>query len=253
MSALHLAYFKPDRREFFLSHARLQHDIGLREATSILTHVTVENCTQVYIFSVMTCIFTLASPRKADDFLVFGESGIAEWLVLFRGMRTIIETSQETLSNGVLGPMFTAGGKRYLLREQFSEETSEEGEQLSQLLNLIRSITRSQTDRYIYTAAVDELRKSFSVVFRSDMVLESSDVFIWFFRISDEFLMLLRERAQEALVIFAYFCVIPKRLEFNWWIEGWSTHLMSRIYLLLDIEHRLWVRWPIEQIGWIPD
>lgn len=253
LSALHLAYFRPERQEFLLSHAMLQHEVGLREATSILSDVTDENCTYIYIFSVMTCMFTLASPRKSDDFLVFGESGISEWLILCRGIRTIIEASQETLKNGVLGPMFIAGGRRYLLREQISEELTEEGEQLDQLLNLIKSSSKSQTDLEIYTTAIHELRKSFSVVFRPDVSLESGDVFIWFFRIPKEYLVLLRERTQEALTIFAYFCVIPKRLEFNWWIEGWSTHLISRIYNLLDNEHRLYVRWPIEQIGWVPN
>ena len=68
-------------RAIFLEHATLHHEIALREATSILPHVTEDNCTEMYIFSVMTGIFTLRSPRKADDFLVFGDSCIAECFV----------------------------------------------------------------------------------------------------------------------------------------------------------------------------
>ena len=81
LSALHLAYYKPERREFYLNQAMAQHQTGLREATYLLRNVTAENCTPVYIFTAMTCMFTLASPRKEDDFLVIGEGGIAEWLM----------------------------------------------------------------------------------------------------------------------------------------------------------------------------
>jgi hypothetical protein len=27
---------------------------------------------------------------------------------------------------------------------------------------------------------------------------------------------------------------------------------MSKIYTLLDDEHKLWIRWPMEETGWIP-
>lgn len=84
-------------------------------------------------------------------------------------------------------------------------------------------------------------------------MFETSDIFIWLFRVQDDYLELLKRHSQEALVIFAYFCVILKRLDHHWWIEGWSTHLMEKIWGILDEEHRLWVRWPIEEIGWIPN
>jgi hypothetical protein len=35
-------------------------------------------------------------------------------------------------------------------------------------------------------------------------------------------------------------------------MEGWSIHLISGIYDSLDEEHRLWLRWPMEEIGWVP-
>lgn len=233
----------------------------MREVTSLLSNITSGNCSAVYIFSAILCIFTLASPRKEDDFLIFengkgGGGGIAEWLALFRGTKTIIETSHEELRRGVLGAMFTSGIERFRLREELVKEPLEEGGRLDELKDLIsRSLSsgiEKSGEKEIYNAAVEELRKSYAVCYRPHLGLESGDVFIWLFRISDEFLGLLRERTQEALAIFAFFCVVPKRLEWTWWMQGWSTHLLSRIYLLLDEEHRLWVRWPVEEVGWVP-
>jgi hypothetical protein len=91
---------------------------GLRAATSILHHVTDENCAAVYIFTVLTCIYSLASPRKLGDLLVMGESGGVESLALFRGVHCIMESSPHALQSGVLGPMFIAGWRRLRLREK---------------------------------------------------------------------------------------------------------------------------------------
>lgn len=254
LSALHLAYSKPKQRELFNSQARTHHQIGLRGVTALLPHVTDENCTAVYIFSAITCIITLATPRQPDDLLVTGESGVSEWLVFFRGMRTIIDNSHQALAAGTLGPMFVAGGRRYDLREEMMKETFPGSEQLDELLLLIQKTIKNEHELHVYMPAIEELRKSYLVVFgHNQLSLEPGDIFVWLFRISDEYLALLREHVQEALVVFAYFCVVAKRMDFNWWIEGWSTHLISKVWHMLDEEHRLWVRWPVEEIGWIPN
>lgn len=49
LSALHMAHFQPERRDFYIQQAMLQHQTGLRAATEILPTVTEENCTGVRI------------------------------------------------------------------------------------------------------------------------------------------------------------------------------------------------------------
>lgn len=101
LSALYLAYFRAEKRDHFFSQAILQNQTGLRAATSILRHVTDENCAAVYIFTVLTCIYSLASPRKLGDLLVMGESGGAESLALF---------PRSTLHYGILTARSPVGG-----------------------------------------------------------------------------------------------------------------------------------------------
>ena len=72
------------------------------------------------------------------------------------------------------------------------------------------------------------------------------------YKVQDGFLALLNARHPKALCVLAFFCVILHRLEYNWWFQGWGTHLIERLYGALDDGHRLWIRWPIQQIGWIP-
>ncbi|KAL3425534.1 C6 zinc finger protein [Phlyctema vagabunda] len=248
VSALHLAYYKPSKREYYLAQAMRQHQTALNTGIGMLSNVTEENCSAIYIFSVLTFFFTLGSPRKAGHFLLIENNGIAEWLYLLRGTRTIVESCLDALRNGILGPMFRVGDRRLALYE-----TAPGLEQLSELGSYAKNSCTDPEKLQVYLGAIEELDRSFALIYNSGVQsVETAHIFLWVFRISEEYLQLLREGSQEALAIFAYGCVLLKHLDCHWWMDGWSTHLISRTYYLLDEEHRLWIRWPIEEIGWIP-
>ena len=253
LSALHLAYTRPERREWYISQATLQNQASLGLVTSILPNITDENCSAVYLFSTLTFILKLASPHKPGDLLVIGESGLQEWLALFRGMQAIILSSHDALESGVLGPMFTVGARRSRLRDVYTSEQSVEVMQLGNLRHAIQHHVIQPHLLHIYMDAIDELQKSFALAYKGAFeALETGEVFVFLFRVSEEYFRLLKDRTQESLAIFAYFCPIAKRLEGNWWSKGLSSHLMSEIYPLLDEEHRLWIQWAMEEIGWLP-
>lgn len=84
--------------------------------------------------------------------------------------------------------------------------------------------------------------------------LEAWDILIWQWTQGKNFLPLLDAAAppQEAVVIFAYCVLVLKKLESQWYVEGWADHLMGKTWALLDEEHRHWVVWATEEMGWIP-
>jgi len=255
LSALHLARYRPDKKERYTSQAMLQHQIGLRQATSILTELTEDNCPAVFIFSALTLFFTVAAPRKPDDFLLVGENGIGDWLILVKGTAFVVGTTEDTLFKGSLGPMFLAGRRRTELREKYLAEVPYEDGPLTELRLLVEKTTVDRHDMAVYLDAIDVLGKSFTAFTEHGEGVpdfEPADIFIWVFHVNDRYLELLRHHTQESLCIFGYFCVVLRRMDSHWWMEGWATHLISKIYYLLDEEHRLWIRWPIEEIGWIP-
>ncbi|KAK4032368.1 hypothetical protein C8A01DRAFT_50819 [Parachaetomium inaequale] len=49
----------------------------------------------------------------------------------------------------------------------------------------------------------------------------------------------------EAVAIFAFFCMLLKKLDGHWWMQGWGGHLIAYIYDLLDDEGRLWIHWAV--------
>lgn len=248
VSALHLAYYQPAKRDFYLAVGMTQHQTALAVGISMVSNVTQENCSAIYIFSILTFYFTLASPRKPGNILLLGDSGLADWLYLLRGTAVIIESNIEFLIAGSLGPMFAFGRRRITMRDSVPGLN-----EVQELRQFIRNSCADPEKLEIYLSSVDELDKSLALLYHGGLQsVETAHIFTWAMRMSEEYLMLLRDGVQEALAIFAFSCVLLKYLDCHWWMDGWSTHLISRTYNLLDEEHRLWVRWPVEEIGWIP-
>lgn len=94
----------------------------------------------------------------------------------------------------------------------------------------------------IYNRAINELYKSYGAFYESAEPQDITDVFVWIAMVADDFLPLLRENRQKALVIFLYFCMLLKRLRSRWWLDGWANNLYIETYGMLDQEHRSWIR-----------
>jgi hypothetical protein len=257
LAGLHLASLRPERRDFYLSQAVAHHQEGLKKATPALSHVSEENVAAIYTFSGLTLIYTFASAIRKDDFILVGDAGIAEWIVLSRQSYSIIKFSADALFAGPLGPMFSAGVRRSEMQDQLTEDGLHvpQADHLTQLFAKICETTEDGWKRKAYEQAIHELFKIFRVVYsQPPETLEATDVYIWAYRIEDDFLTLLKEQTQEALVIMAFFAATPRILDTkqHWFLEGFSNHLISRVYPLIDQQHLSWIQWPLREIGWDP-
>ncbi|KZF26555.1 hypothetical protein L228DRAFT_257970 [Xylona heveae TC161] len=293
ISALHLARLRPSRSETYLSQAALHQDSALRAARRAMSRVTQDNCNALLAFSILVVMFAFARPREPDSLILIGsmEHGTAEWLLLLRGVHSILLSAWEHLENGVLSALFRVTayfpnrhdehGNGGLPSTSASASVSApapglaqaahwtpELDPLAELLDLVKAEQEGEEEEeegpeekeekerqfQVYAHTIEELGKVFSLM--HDSHTSMSDImrtFIWPNRIPQGYISLLSARKQQALAIFAYYCVPLKNLELYWWMEGWSTHLLSTIYRLLDERHRLWIRWPMEQVGWEPE
>ena len=255
VSALHIAHFVPDKNNFYMSQALMQYQSGLQTATSMLARIDDSNCEAVWIFSNFALFFTMATARQSSDFLMIGRDSIGSgWLELVKGSWAILNTSHEQLRNGCLGPTFRIGAVRANLREEVSYDFTGEQDPTQELRGYMEYSKLPPENYDMCIHAIDELRKSFAMHYKTNYraTHEFGDIFIWLFRVNNGYLELVREHCQEAVAIFAYFCVLLKALDAKWWIQGSSVHLIGQIWDALDEEHRLWIRWPIDEIGWIP-
>lgn len=255
LSALHIASGEEleQRRDYWTSQAMVQHGHGMAVATVTLPLISEYNCAAHYIFGALTCIYAVAIQRDSNDIWISEEQGIPGWLNILRGVASIVDPFRSTLTSGPLGPIFTNGKEKFELRARLSARPSYQGDKL---MGLRQHITDTmaldpRTQMALY-AAIDDLANSFVYYDYPPEEYEPSDVFSWLYRVSEEYLSLLRENSQESLAILAYFCVVCRLLEDRWWVSGLSHHLMTRIYKTLDLEHRLWIIWPMEELGWLP-
>lgn len=250
VSALHIAYYKPEKRDFYLEKAVFHHQKALSTAIAMMADVNDENCTSLYIFTAITLLYSIGSPRKPLDFLIVSENDVSDWVSLLRGVRAITDHAKDIIYKGSLSPMFSAGERRDQLR---NDQVNPPNQDLINLANFLSSSTADPHDLEAYMDSITELQKSFTVLSnRGRDSFEPTDMFIWPYRVPDHYLLLLRQRTAGALTIFAYFAVLLKYLDSHWWMKGWSEYLIAQIYGLLDEEHRLWIRGPIEEIGWVP-
>ncbi|ESZ97284.1 hypothetical protein SBOR_2312 [Sclerotinia borealis F-4128] len=250
LSALHMARNAPGPSQQLYEYSMQQHQAALRQGTALIPNITVENCAALHIFSVVTGMHTLGRPRSVDEFVIVGENGITTWLILFQGVTSIIEQFRDTLITGPLALLFAARNERVILRQTYTED---DREHLGHLRSAIETTVLDEHEVQIYTDAIHDLELSYKFMYKCPAEkYETSDIFIWLFRLSDDYLARLKAGTQEALAILAYSSVCFKKLENLWWIEGWSNHLMANIYSFLDEEHKQWVQIPINEIGWAP-
>lgn len=248
ISALHLAHFKKDLRAHYLSQAQYHYQTALRTATSLLSAISEDTCSALYLFSTICPLFTMGMGPRPGDFLFFGEHGLAEGLVLFRGMRTLIEAHPDILEKSDLAPMLSVSIRQVL-------QSPSDDQHLQALQQLIEEAASDMSNVQVYLQALEKLARSFPATSSSSARSSQTSpqtAFVWLYRVSDEFVICLQRRDPIALVILAHFCVLLNDLSHIWCMKGWVEHLLSEIHRSLDEEHRMWMNWPMEEIGWIP-
>lgn len=252
LSALHMARYNPGRRELLLSQATHYHTASLKEALPLIPSITPQNSSHLFLFGVLTLFTNLASPIKEDDMLIVGNGFIPEWLFLFRGIDTMIHAEEEAIESTAVSLIFRSTDPS---GDFWTSHTPAENKILSDFENGMRARTANNKEKQeALLQAIDCLKRSYTFLNSKQFADEDKlrGFYQWLCEVGDGYLKLLRETESEALCVMAFFAVLLRDLEKYWWIEGWGVHLIKRIYVILDEEYRLCIRWPIEEIGWIP-
>ncbi|EPE31928.1 Zn2/Cys6 DNA-binding protein [Glarea lozoyensis ATCC 20868] len=246
LAALHLSRFKHGaQKAHYISEAQYHYETALDQATALMPSISAETCSALYLFTTSCLYITLGLGPRPGDFLLFGEGGPPEWLVMHNGMKSIVETCGEHLRNSDLAPLF-------LLQSQITNQGPQSHPHLDILRDLILASNSPDTNLYLSTLTL--LARSFPAAPSGPYTAQASPhiVFAWLYRLDESFVAKLRARESIPLVLLAHFCVLFNSLKSFWWTRGWVEHLMGEIYGSLGKEFRLWVKWPMEEIGWVP-
>lgn len=179
-----------------------------------------------------------------------GESAFPDWLFLLRGVQQLHRELESSTYAGQLMPLIFHGAARWIISHAPQHVNSH---LLQDLQAQINAAVSDSSLLSVYNTAIDKLRPQLSLCLSEEpQRLDVTDAFVWQFSLADTFMPLLKEPTQEAAAIFAHFCVILKRFEGYWWLQGWPTVLISKVWRILDSVHRPWIQWAIEEMGWVP-
>ncbi|CAG5169156.1 uncharacterized protein ALTATR162_LOCUS7008 [Alternaria atra] len=239
-------------------------------------NLKTEDCESLHLFSALTSFFALGSPKSGYKSLVIGESVIPDWLSMLRSSEPLLSILNPANYDGPLVPLFTFGRQQWQILHGASRPHSKT--LLQDLQALVNSSCTEPELLPIYNNTIELLRRVLSLVILNSVDsedygndgaasnplpsstsyptprLEAWDALLLLWEVSGDFIPLLKAPVprQEAVVIYAHFLILIKKLEQSWWLEGWATHMMERVWLSLDHQHRMWIQWAVEEIGWIP-
>ncbi|KAF2971880.1 hypothetical protein GQX73_g1705 [Xylaria multiplex] len=250
IAALHLARLRPNQRDALVEQAMMHHTAASSMALPLIPNASGDNFPPIFHFSMLTTVITFARPRAPDNFLLVSDGILPDWLLICRGIRSLLQSEGEAvLSLPCFDTLLYAGMR---LSVQWEKE-NQEHEALKDLENNIRHHSQPHKIAELCDGILT-LRRCFNLFSKSGFSDEERmrSALMWMVKVPDPFVELLKSHDSEALCVLAFFCVLLKRLEHLWWIEGWAFHLIERIYTTLDDRYRLWIRWPLEETGWAP-
>ncbi|KAE8350840.1 hypothetical protein BDV28DRAFT_159272 [Aspergillus coremiiformis] len=244
ISAQHLAFLRPEKTKDYIAQASTHHKVSLQLATPEMAKINRNNSSPLFLFSALSTFIACARPLQPDTIIEHGH--VANWLLLIRGAGTILDFAEETLKTGPVGTMFRVRA------EYLNFEPRGRHHALEDLHKLVQREEQDPHIRRMYSGAIDEMNRSYLMCMEHNLRLETADVFIWLIRVPYDFIALFQDHQPLAMVIVGYFCVLLHHLEWMWFMKGRSVHILSQIYARLSPTYRVWIRWPIEQIGFLP-
>jgi len=250
ISALHLAYLQPQRRQALLQRASVSQNRALaqhRQDVSIQ-----ESSTSVHAalaFGGFAVPYVLAQSRELGASVGRVPSlddNSPHWFHVIRGLVHMTIKRWPELSSGPFGPLLT--------KNQYPVDPKDNPEDI-QLLRikdlLVQDDDTPVIDQYalnICSETLEELRRVAAVPYSASRKLGILAIInIWPGTISREFIVLLHERRPEALVILAHYCVLLKRGSSYWYLEGVGAKMLVEIANILGERWLPWIQWAIDQ------
>ena len=240
----------PTRRESLALHASTHQSEAIQLFHKALNHVNTSNCVALFAFSCIIVALTFATPKPPTDDANAGiQKEILDWFHMVRGCNSVLQTQWETLSQSFLAPLLKKG----MMHETAPSHSVRDTVHITGLLRLCSNDSLSQDTEAanVYALTIHELLNSYTQV---TILMERKQdfvpvMFVWPITIPQAYLMYLRERRPEAMVILAHYAALLRRVDDQWYMEGWAQYLVRQIDSALGDEWKSWLAWPKEVMG----
>jgi hypothetical protein len=259
VSALHLAHLKPNKSVIYRTAAATHDAAALLLFQPQLSNLTHENCNACFAFSALLSIHIWASQSPAEiSNLVFSSESSENpdtpkitWFKLLRGSRAVIRAGWPWIEAGPLSPVF----KPWKGHDTFDLPPPDpiETKHLDDLAEACNTRSAHQMPvpekrKETLEMALRALRRVFSLSNYSPEISRHAATVSWMHLIQEEFVELIEAKVPEALLLVACYCVLLKRLQNMWWLEGKAESLLASVRAALGDGWERWLQWPIYEV-----
>ena len=255
ISCLHLARQSTDGRAHYPTIAAEHQNKALPAYRSIINDLerskTEQNGRAMVAFAKLVTVYAVLSPPSADYQHSEASRVVAhliESFSLLRGATEVLAAFKDSLKDcPVISRARAVAGDIEL-------SLNPEDPHLAILNPLISSdlgVSPSGADDTSQASsnALYLLRRCFAMLFlASKPVSILRTLYIWVESISNTYLEALSELRPEALVVLAHWCIMLKRAETTWYLQGSAENVMSVIASILNEEWRARIAWPLQVI-----
>lgn len=250
-SALHLGHGRPALRDWYVQQADRHFTFGVQSVTAVLSQFNEANCQRVYIASVLICLVYFGRGPRLGEYLVFNDSGPAEWLVLMNGVKMMLQSHQDRIFSGVLEPKREP--QTYVVVSSLCGELQQHTAHVQALQRLIDHEVPDEIARIMYRKAINDLLKTVYKVYAKlsaqvPQVGLMQEVLGWLYKLPAEILNRLQQKEPLALAVLAYWAVLLRHMGQVWFMKGWDEHVLSGICASLPADYQQWVEWPLQQV-----
>ncbi|KAL4733080.1 hypothetical protein BDV11DRAFT_214391 [Aspergillus similis] len=253
LSALHLAFMNPAKRDEYIKEADDHFTFGVRSVTAVLALNTLDsgNCQKIYIAAVMICFAYFARGPRDGEYLVFNAKGKSEWLVLLHGVRAILAQKQAEIFTGVLAPS-EKDQAADIPHHELDTEFSRHVQHLQKIKATV--MAEAQADRDLYIRVTDDLIGCFDGAYQARKAGNVPSELMpytmgWTFRLPEMMIERLEEREPIALVILAHWAILLRYMGEAWFMRRWDRHIILGIRACLPPTYHDRIAWPEEVIA----
>jgi hypothetical protein len=246
ISALHLSTLQPHRKQELTQRAAESEHLGLPSFQDFVSHDNPENIHAVTAFAgfVVPYLVVCGSRDTLDGRIPSLDGEHPHWFFAFRGLLQMVGRSWVHLRTGPFSPLLVPGNPTV------DYARNPDDAKLARIQKLLEPSDhcseKDLEDLTICKPALDELRRLFACrhsPMRTQILIA---IHVWPGTVSQEFVRLMGEHRPEALVILAHYCVLLKKVNSCWWLEGVGERLLMAIDRELGLDWRQWIEWPLE-------
>ncbi|KAH8601613.1 hypothetical protein B0O99DRAFT_735993 [Bisporella sp. PMI_857] len=249
LSALHIGKICARSYEDSINQADHHHAIAVSTMRAHLHQLDTAHLEAFRLASSLICLFDLGKGPRPGHYLLLSDEGESSWRSLLRGVQALREKKHHAEQQNMIPEIY-----RLLLDAEGRHQPDSDSPLHELRCRLIKENVLDKDVLNEHLHVLDRLSCCFTLI-SSHLNLQQTHqdwtvVFSWLYRIPHSFDLCLRRKEPFALIIYAYFVVLLKKLDAGtyWFLQGWPEHIMYGIRQCIELRYRSWIDWPITQV-----